>query len=298
MQTDTILDWTGGLLAILPFCLAPAAGLAQQARAVEIIAHRGASHDAPENTLAAASLAWAQEADAVEIDVWLTKDGHIVAIHDATTKRTTGRDLVVAESTLAELRALDAGSWKGPAWAGEKIPTLEEIVATVPRDKRLFIEIKCKTEILPELERVLKASGKKPDQTAVISFDLETLKAVKARMPELKVYWVHGTSPRRDEKTGLPIRDEKTGQLVDPPEQLIETCRRAGLDGLDLAGDSRLTRNIVEQMNRLGLGLYVWTIDRPEHAQTLGDMGVNGITTNRPGWLAGQLRSAKGDAPP
>ena len=78
--------------------------------AVEIIAHRGASHDAPENTLAAVSLGWKRNADAVEVDVYLSKDNQVVVIHDKNTKRTTGHDGLVREMNWAQLRKLDAGS--------------------------------------------------------------------------------------------------------------------------------------------------------------------------------------------
>ena len=249
---------------------------------VEIVGHRGASYLAPENTLASVNLAWQRNADAVEVDVWLTRDGRIVALHDETTKRTAGRDWDVAGRTLAELRTLDAGTWKGASWAGEKIPTLEEILAAVPEGKRIFIELKAKTEILPELERVLRASGKRPAQTAVISFDLPTVQAIKQRMPQLAVYWVHGTSPKRD---------EETGELSDPPVKLIRQCHRAGLDGLHLAHDSQLTREIVEGIHRLGMKLYVWTVNSPEDARRWIVLGVDGITTDRPGWLRRQLEA-------
>jgi len=88
------------------------------AEPVEIVAHRGASWDAPENTVAAWRLAWEQGADAAELDTYLTKDGKMVVLHDGSTQRTTGVDLRVAETTLAELRALDAGKWKGEQFAG------------------------------------------------------------------------------------------------------------------------------------------------------------------------------------
>ena len=80
--------------------------------AVEIIAHRGASYDAPENTLASVQLGWERNADAVEVDVYLSKDRKIVVIHDENTKRTTGHDGLVHKMTWAQLRQLDAGSWK------------------------------------------------------------------------------------------------------------------------------------------------------------------------------------------
>src|SRR5438034_6344625 len=109
---------------------------------MKIIAHRGASHDAPENTLAAVHLAWQQNADAVEIDVHLSKDGKLVVIHDATTKRTCGVSHKVRELTLAELKSLDAGKWKGRQWVGETIPTLDEVLDIVPKGRGLVIEMK------------------------------------------------------------------------------------------------------------------------------------------------------------
>ena len=96
---------------------------------LEIIAHRGASWDAPENSRAAVELAWRQGADAVEADFRLTRDGRIVAAHDDSLKRVTGVDLRVSEHSLDELRQLDIGGWKGPQWSGERIATLEEMLA-------------------------------------------------------------------------------------------------------------------------------------------------------------------------
>src|SRR5438876_4057740 len=94
--------------------------------ATEIIAHRGASADAPENTVAAFKLAFEQGADGFEADYCLTRDGKIICIHDENTQRTTGIDGVVSRMTLDELRRLDAGVWKGTKFIGEKLPTLQE----------------------------------------------------------------------------------------------------------------------------------------------------------------------------
>ena len=99
-----------------------ACGGTREVSAVEIVAHRGASADAPENTLASVKLAWKQHADAVEIDVYLTRDGKIVVIHDKNTKRTTGVDALVVRKSLKELRSLDAGSWKDPASGARSFP--------------------------------------------------------------------------------------------------------------------------------------------------------------------------------
>src|SRR5207249_946557 len=139
----------------------------------------GASHDAPENTLASFKLGWAQRADADELDIWLSKDDHIVVMHDGDTKRITGVNRKITDQTLAELRAQDAGTWKGPQWKGEKIPTLDEVLALIPAGKRLFIEIKCGPEVLLELERVLKESGRKPQQCAIIAFSFQVAQLAK-----------------------------------------------------------------------------------------------------------------------
>src|ERR1043166_5600031 len=106
-------------------------------RAVEIVAHRGASYDAPENTLVSQELAWKQGADAAEFDVRATKDGQLAIMHDPTTKRTAGRDAKFADLTLAELRTLDAGSWKDAKFAGEKVPTIDEMLQHIAPGKRV-----------------------------------------------------------------------------------------------------------------------------------------------------------------
>ncbi|MEW6306614.1 MAG: glycerophosphodiester phosphodiesterase family protein, partial [Verrucomicrobiota bacterium] len=118
-------------------CFLLLAGFSATSGAVEIIAHRGASYDAPENTMASVKLGWKQKADGVEIDIWLTKDGKIILLHDENTKRTTGVDKKVHEQTFDELRRQDAGSWKDPKFKGEKLPTLDEVLKTVPKGKRL-----------------------------------------------------------------------------------------------------------------------------------------------------------------
>ena len=108
------IAWKG-----LVFCISGLSCLlATRGHAQLIVAHRGASHAAPENTSAAFELAWQQNADAIEADFRLSRDGQIVCIHDATTQRTAGVDRIVAQSTLAELKALDVGAWKDPQFKG------------------------------------------------------------------------------------------------------------------------------------------------------------------------------------
>ena len=247
---------------------------------VEIVAHRGASYSAPENTLAAVNLGWRRGADAVEIDVYLSRDRRIVVIHDKDTKRTAGVDRQVNRMTLAELKTHDVGRYRGPQFAGERIPTLEEVLATIPNGKRLLIEIKCGPEIVPELKRVLAAAGKQPAQTAVISFDFAVVTAAKKALPQLCVMWLLGTTPKRD---------EQTGKVLVTLAERIEQCRRGGLDGLSFSRESALSPEFVRQVHDAGLQLHVWTVNSAEEARRLRDCGVDSITTDRPGWLREQL---------
>ena len=109
---------------------------------VRYIAHRGASYQAPENTLASTKLAWKLGADMVECDIYLSKDHQIMAIHDGNTKRLSGIDLKVGNSLAKDLRKLDVGSFKSEKYKGEKIPYLRELIGTTPEGKYLVVEIK------------------------------------------------------------------------------------------------------------------------------------------------------------
>src|SRR3954471_10535808 len=151
--------WSSSVLMLL--CLATSTP-------VEFISHRGESADAPENTLAAFKLAWERKVGAIELDVHLARDGTLVVCHDPDTKRTTGVPRRIKDSHWDELKGLDAGRWKGPAWAGEKLPTLGEALATIPDGARCFIEVKVGPEAVPALVEAVRASGKKPEQLAVI----------------------------------------------------------------------------------------------------------------------------------
>ena len=247
-------------------------------KAVEIIGHRGASYDAPENTLASVNLAWEQNADAVEIDVFLSKDGHIVAFHDKTTDRLAGVDKPVVAQTLAELSKLDVGRWKAAKFTGERIPTLPAVLATIPDGKRLFIEVKCGPEIVSTLKKDLRQAGKKPEQTAIISFSYDVVRAVKKAMPQLEVYWVVGLE-----------QDAQTGQWSPKLDVLIDKAKAANLDGLDLGEAEIIDKAYVSRVKKAGLGFYMWTINSASDARRLIEAGVEGLTTDRPGWLRDQL---------
>jgi glycerophosphoryl diester phosphodiesterase len=244
--------------------------------AVDIIGHRGASFDAPENTLSSFRLGYVQKADADELDIYLTKDGKIVVIHDPTTTRTAGISNKVANATFDELRRLDVGKfgkWKEREFS-EKIPSLDEVLALIPSGRRLFIEIKCGPEILPELEKVLARGGKKPEQTVIIGFGYETMRDAKAKFPNLEVNWL--------------VAADKLHRFP-PIDDLIARAKAANLSGLDLEQGFPITKDFVQKVHAAGLKLYTWTVDKPEVARKEAQAGVDGITTNRPGWLREQL---------
>src|SRR5262245_7675146 len=141
-------------------------------RPVEIVAHRGESADAPENTMAAFRLAWERKVDAIELDVHLTMDGQLAVIHDADTQRTAGVKKVIKDCTWNELRQLDVGRWRDERFAGEKLPRLEEVLAGIPAGMRCFIEVKVGPEAIPALVHAVEGClpQKSPEQFVIISF--------------------------------------------------------------------------------------------------------------------------------
>lgn len=258
----------------------PDATLKTEIEMPAFIAHRGASWDAPENTLASVNLAWEQGADAVEIDVYLSADGRIVVIHDKDTKRTAGVSLKVEQATAAELGRLDVGHLKAAQFAGERIPFLEEVIATVPAGKTLYVEVKCDRRILPHLMRTIDAGGKR-DRIVLIGFDLEVVTAFKTLAPDVPTYWLVGAQ-----------RDKKTQAYVPYDRKLIEQTRKAGLEGVAMHYGP-LDAAYVRAVRQAGLEVYVWTINDPNEAMRMLEMGIERITTDRPKWLKQQVETLR-----
>ena len=244
----------------------------------EIIAHRGASHAAPENTSSAVRLAWAEGADAVEADFRLTADGHIVAIHDETTGRVAGLDHVVAETTLAELKRLDVGRWKDACFAGERLATLAELLSTVPDGRRFLAEIKCGDEIVPQLARCLIESGKSAEQLVVISYNTDVLRGTKRLLPEVCTYLVAKF-------------EQAKGRWTPTADDLVERAEQYSLDGLVLKAQAPIDAEFVHRVKAAGLTLCTWTVDEFPLARRLIQAGVDGIITSRPADLRAELTS-------
>jgi len=243
-----------------------------------IVAHRGASADAPENTLPAFELAWKQQADAIEGDFHLTGDGEIVAIHDEDTESLTGRRLVVKSTPLATLQRLDVGRWKDEKWSGIRMPVLKEVLATVPEGKKIYIEIKCGPEIVNSLVATLRKSGLDPKQLVLISFDGKLIRVLKQRLPELKAYWL------------VDFRDDPE-LLIPSIDQLVTALNFINADGVSTSVHPKLSQAGIAALKQAGFEYHVWTIDEAEEARRLRDWGVDSITTNRP-WA---IRSALAD---
>ena len=255
------------------FCLCCAPSKAQL-----LIAHRGASHDAPENTLAAFALAWKQGADGIEADFHLTKDGHLVCLHDADTQRTTKVQHVVAQSTLAELKRLDVGSWKNPKFADQRIPTLAEVLKTIPMGKNFYIELKVGALAVPPLKKALEESNLPLDQIRVISFHPETIAAVRQQIPQVKAYWI--VAPRQNEQ----------GQWLPSAQEIVEKLTALDAHGLDLKANlSVWNQDLLQKLRQAGKELHTWTVDDVALAAQLQSMGASSITTNKPALLASKL---------
>ncbi|OPG07168.1 glycerophosphodiester phosphodiesterase [Streptomyces sp. GKU 895] len=259
---------------------------------IQVVAHRGASEEAPEHTLAAYKKAIEDGADALECDVRLTADGHLVCVHDRRVNRTSNGRGAVSALELAELAALDFGSWKNrdeePDWEHRpedreqtSVLTLErllELVADAGRRVELAIETKHPTRWAGQVEErllvLLKRFGLEAPASAadspvrIMSFSARSLARVRAASPMLPtVYLMQFVSPR--------LRD---GRLP---------------AGVRIAGPSiRIVRNhpaYIERLKRAGHQVHVWTVNEPEDVDLCVELGIDAIITNRPRAVLRQL---------
>jgi glycerophosphoryl diester phosphodiesterase len=250
----------------------------------ELVAHRGDSAAAPENTVAAFRAAWRAGADAIENDWRLSRDGLIVCLHDATVDRTTDGKGPVAALSLEQIRGLDAGRWKGERWKGERVPTLAEVLAVVPAGKRAFLDVKVGPEILPVLKKEIERSGVPPDRVAIIAFNGKVIAAAKRAMPQLKAYWLYRF--QRSEAQWSATQDEVMARLL--------ASKADGLD-VELTAESAemVNADLAQKLRAAGRELLVWTVDEPDLARRARDLGARAITTNKPSALRAALTQTK-----
>jgi glycerophosphoryl diester phosphodiesterase len=183
-----------------------------------VVGHRGAPNLAPENTRASFEAAIVVGVDAIELDVQASRDGHLVVIHDATLERTTDGRGPVHERSLAELKALDAGSWLDLRFAGERIPTFEEALGCIGRRTGLQVEIKGRSDGLVEATLAALAAHSLLDGVLVTSFQLERLPLVRAQAPAVAI--------------GALIHERRADGRPMSPSEAADAARAAGADVL------------------------------------------------------------------
>jgi len=233
------------------------------------ISHRGDSYVAPENTLASAKSDWQAGADAVEVDIHISKDNRIMVIHDKDTKRTcVGKShFEIAKTPSVLLRELDAGSWKSKEFKGEKIPYLSEIMETIPEGKSLVVEIKCGNEVIAPLVRVMEKSPKR-SQIVFICFDWDTMIETRKTFPDNKCYWLSSS------KNGLSKK--------------IKEAAENGLNGVNLQSKI-IDAEVMAAATEHKMEVLAWTVDDPAEAKRISALGVTKITTNCPAWLKEEM---------
>jgi glycerophosphoryl diester phosphodiesterase len=260
---------------------------------MKIIGHRGASQDAPENSLESMQLAWEQGAYAAECDIIRTRDGRLVLMHDDSTKRTArnGEDLLVEESAWHDLKDLDVGSWKDPKWEGVKIPLLEEVLHAIPDGKNLYIEIKsgntnhgADERVIDDLEELMTKDAVAPEKITFICFDHNFLNHLKKRLPRYNACYVTSY-------IAFPGRWPEVRKLREL-ESYIDAARANDIDGLDLESSSVINGEWVKKIHDAGLKVTIWSYakdDTLENARRYQEMGVDFLTTNTPSKILSEL---------
>ena len=238
-------------------------------QSVQIIGHRGSSALAPENTLAAIERAIADGADAIELDVQELADGTLAILHDNHLQRLAGVDRPSWQLTAADLDRLEVGSWFGPEFAGERIPTLAQVLARVGDRVDLNLELKChgQERRLPEAVAAVLAQFPR-SRVTVTSFNWEMLRRFRAIAPH------------------RPI-----GPIAAEPIDWAALAAAVGPVDVVSLHYSLLDEATVDRVRALPAALWVWTVDDPTEIRRAIDLGVDGVITNNPA----QARSALGD---
>lgn len=241
-----------------------------------VVAHRGNSAVAPQNTLAAFEAAWRAGAHSIEIDIQPTADGEVVVIHDDTVDGTTDGQGTVTEMTLDALRALDAGSWFAAAYAGQQVPTFAEVLDLLVRRPGIDLLLELKgpwtTEQVRPVTAAIRAAGL-ADRVIGQSFWPESVRALAEADPDLR--------------RGLLVFQVPDDDGVD------EVLRVAAeLDVVTVNPYGELLRahpDLVDRLHAAGVQVMVWTLNEPEHWAAAAALGVDAVITDRPDRLAGWL---------
>jgi glycerophosphoryl diester phosphodiesterase len=229
-----------------------------------VIGHRGIASRAPENTLASYRQAIELGIAVVECDVHLTSDGAAVAIHDDDLLRTTGVPGKISTFTLAEIQDLDAGSWKGPEFANERIPTLEQLLELTRDRAVLVVELKDPNAAQAVVDAMRKC-GVNSDGVVIFAWDVETLDRVRALEPELSRTLLVKRPP-----VDAAARERLFSLACD------HGISRLGVEHRDL------DRAFFRRAHEAGLEVWVWTVNQPEEMRRLAEWGADGIISDYP----------------
>jgi glycerophosphoryl diester phosphodiesterase len=241
-----------------------------------VIAHRGFSGAAPENTLAAIRAAVDVGADMVEIDVTLTADGHVVVLHDETVDRTTDGSGKAADQTLAQLQRLDAGTWFSPRFGGERIPTLDAVLSEMEGRVLLNIEIKSEavgSGIVPRVAETVRARHM-VDQVIVSSFSPHALQLMRQTAPEIRTAVLFNPDFQKE---------------MDP----VEIVADLGASAFNIKR-TRLTRKRLERCRQAGVPVAVYTVNTRRRLRKVLRRGVNAVFTDHPDRMLEVLQSVGG----
>ncbi len=234
-----------------------------------LVAHRGASAQAPENTLAAFRQALADGVPAAECDVHVTADGEVVVLHDPTLERTTNGAGDVAARTWAELRPLDAGGWFAPRFAGEPVPALGQLLDLVRGKLVLFIELKDGAG-LEERVAALVDARRQRSQVAVLSFDAARVARAKRLMPDVPALVLH--------------RDGASATM-------LAEAVAIDADGIALH-HALVDADVVARAHDAGLAVFVFTVNDAAEARRLAALGVDGVISDTPARIAAGVSPA------
>ena len=236
--------------------------------ALMVIAHRGASSYAPENTLSAFDLPLQMEVRHIELDVDFTSDSHIVVIHDDTVDRTTNGSGPVTSHTLAALRGFDAGSWFGDQFAGERIPTFDEVLARYKGRVHIHTEIKGHSPFLSQRTAdVIRKHGME-EQVTMTSFHHRRLEERRAYAPAWPTGWL----------------------VVEVSDAMIAQARAMGLTQLCPCAHT-VTPALVRRLHAEGFVVRAWGVSTEELMQQVVQAGADGMTVNFPDTLIAYLQS-------
>lgn len=237
-----------------------------------IVAHRGASYIAPENTIPSFEIAFQEKADFIEGDFWLTKDNEIVCIHDSTTGRVGNKNIKVTSSTLSELNNVDVGIKKEKHFEGTTIPTLQEVLQIIPEQKGLHLEIKDNREnILIRLKEILKESNIPPEKIRIISFHRNIIRAAKKNLPEIKAYLIFGWYFSKGEYF------KSLAQKL-----ILRKSSTVNCDGLVLYANSYIDEKFIHILKENNLDVCAYNVEDANKAIRLTNYGINSLTTNSP----------------